>query len=62
MIKKRHIAFTEKKNKIVLRLNDDKRIQSIDLIETYAYGTNKNLLSEKENIKCNNILKGYTSD
>ena len=36
MIKKRHIAFTEKKNKIVLRLNDDKRIQSIDLIETYA--------------------------
>ena len=62
MIKKRHIAFTENKNKIVLRLNDDKRIQSIDLIETYAYGTNKNLLSEKENIKCNNILKGYTSD
>ena len=62
MIKKRHIAFTEKKKKIVLRLNDDKRIQSIDLIETYAYGTNKNLLSEKENIKCNNILKGYTSD
>ena len=32
-------------------------MQSIDSIETYAYGTSKNLESEKEEIKCNNIIK-----
>ena len=30
-------------------------MQSIDLIEAYAYGTRKILVSEKEEIKCNNI-------
>ena len=34
-------------------------MQSNDLLETYAYGTNKNVASEKEEIKCNNIMKGY---
>ena len=34
-------------------------MQSIDLIETYAYGTNKDLVSEKEDIKFNNIIKRY---
>ena len=28
-------------------------------METYVYGTNKDLLSEKEDIKCNNIIKKY---
>ena len=28
-------------------------------METYVYGTNKDLLSEKEEIKCNNIIKKY---
>ena len=32
-------------------------MQSIDLIETYAYETSKDLTSEKEEIQCNNILK-----
>ena len=32
-------------------------MQSIDLIETYAYGTIKDLVGEKEEIKCNNIIK-----
>ena len=32
-------------------------MQSIDLIETYAYGTIKDSVSEKEEIKCNNIIK-----
>ena len=32
-------------------------MQSIDLIETYAYGTSKNLVSDKEEIKCSNIIK-----
>ena len=32
-------------------------MQSIDSIETYEYGTSKDLESEKEEIKCNNIIK-----
>ena len=27
-------------------------MQSIDLIETYAYGTSKNLVCKREEIKC----------
>ena len=34
-------------------------MQSFDSIETYAYGTIKDLVSEKEEIKCNNIIKQY---
>ena len=34
-------------------------MQSINSIETYAYGTSKDLISDKEEIKCNNITKGY---
>ena len=34
-------------------------MQSIDSIETYAYETSKDLASEKEEIKCNNIIKRY---
>ena len=33
-------------------------MQSIYPMETYAYGTSKYLLSVKEEIKCNNIIKG----
>ena len=40
--------------KIALSSNDDKRMQSIELIEAYAYGTSKDLVSEIEQIKCNN--------
>ena len=40
-------VFAKEINKTVLSSNDDKRIQSIHLIETYAYGTSKDLLSEK---------------
>ena len=36
--------------------NDDKRRKSIESIETYAYRTSKDLLSEKKEIKCNNII------
>ena len=39
--------------------NDDKRMQSTDLIEIYAYGTSKYLVIEKEEIKCNNIINRY---
>ena len=34
-------------------------MQSIDLIETYAYGTSKVLITEKEESKCSNIIKQY---
>ena len=46
---KRHNGY-----KIALSSNDDKRMQSIDSIETYAYGASKDVVSEKEEIKCNN--------
>ena len=34
-------------------------MQSIDSIETYAYGTRKYLVSDKEEVKCNKIIKRY---
>ena len=34
-------------------------MQSMDLIETYAYRRSKNPASDKEEIKCNNIIKQY---
>ena len=34
-------------------------MQSIALIETYAYGTRKDIVSEKEEAKCNNRIKQY---
>ena len=37
-------------NKIVLSSNNDKRVQLIDSIETYEYGTSKYLVSEKKKL------------
>ena len=34
-------------------------MQSIDSIKTYAHGTSKDLVREKEEIKCSNIIKQY---
>ena len=34
-------------------------MQSIDLIETYAYGTCKDLVSDKIDIKYSNKIKQY---
>ena len=48
-------VFTEEVNKIAISTNDNKRIQSIDSIEIYAYGTSKDLLCKREVIKCKNI-------
>ena len=36
-----------------------RKMQSIDSVETYVYGTSKDLVSEKEEIKCNNITEWY---
>ena len=52
----RHNVFTEEVNKIASSSNDDKRMQSINLIETYEYGTGEDLVSDKEEIKRNNII------
>ena len=37
-------------------------MQSTDLIETYIWGMSKVLVSEKEEIKCSNIIKRYKND
>lgn len=37
--------------------NDGKRIQSIDSLEKYAYGTTEEMIHRKEEIKCSNIIK-----
>ena len=55
----RHNVFTEVINKIALSSDDDKRMQSIASIETYACGTSKDLICMKEKIKRNNIMKQY---
>ena len=45
-------VFTEKVKKIAVSANDDDEIiQSINLIETYAYGTTKDLICKKDKIK-----------
>ena len=58
----RHNVFTEEINNIVVFSNDDKRMQTIDSIETNAYGTSKDLLSEKEEIRFKNIIKRCKND
>ena len=42
-----------------LTSSNDHKMQSIDSIETYPYGTIKDLVSEKKEIKCSNIIKRY---
>ena len=35
-----HIVYTEEVNKIALSSNDDKRLQTLNRVTTYPYGTN----------------------
>ena len=55
--RERNNVFTEEIKKIALGSNDEKRMQSIDSIETYPYKMNKNLVCTKEEIIGNNIKK-----
>ena len=48
--------------KIALSSNDDKRMQLIDLKETYEDKTSKSIVSQKKEIKCTNIIKRYKND
>ena len=57
--REKHNFFTKEINKIDLSSNDNKRMQSNDSIETYAFGMSKGLVSEEEVIKYNNIMKRY---
>ena len=61
-ILKRHNVLTEEINKIALSSNDDKRMQSTDLMETYLYGMSKDLVSKKEVTECNNTIKRSKND
>ena len=55
----RHNVFTEEVNKILLISDDYRRMKSINSIETYAYGINKDLVFKKDEIKYNNIIRQY---
>ena len=39
--------------------NGDKTIQSIGSLETYAYGSNEQIIQKKNEIKFSNIIKQY---
>ena len=45
--------------KIALSSVDDEKMKSIDSTEANAHGTRKDLVSKKEEIKCNNTIKQY---
>ena len=55
----RHNVSTEEITKIALSSNDDKRIQSIDLLKTYSHGMNKDFVSKNEKIKRIKMIKQY---
>ena len=44
--KDRHNVLSEEINNIALSSNDDKKMELIDSIETYAYGMSKDVVSE----------------
>ena len=51
-----HNMYTEEVNKNALNSNDDKRLQTIDRVTKYTYGTNAFKLCESEmlsKIRCN---------
>ena len=54
--------FTECVNKIALSLNDDKTVQSINAIETHAYGKNEEIIHKKGQMKCINRIKFNTKN
>ena len=54
--------ITDVINNIALSSNNDKGMQPIYLIETYVYGTSEDLVIEKEQTKCNKVIKQYKND
>ena len=47
---KKSNVYTKEITKIALSSNNNKRIQSSDLIETYAHGTSKDVQKKKSNV------------
>ena len=55
-----HDVYTEEVNKIALRNNDDKRLQTFDEITTYSYGANALKVSKSEMLMAKDLfLKKY---
>ena len=59
--------YTEEVNKIALSSNDDKRIQTVDKVTTYPYGTNvfvvfKNEMLFKNKITCDQVKHRLETD
>ena len=48
--------YTEEVNKIALSSNDDKRLQTFGVIETYPYGTNAFKVCESEMMVVRDLL------
>ena len=48
--------YTEEVNKIALRSNNDKRLQTFNVIETYPYGTNAFKVCESEMMAVRNLF------
>ena len=44
----KHYLFIQNVNKTALGTNNDTKIKSIDSIETYAYGTNEEIMQKDE--------------
>ena len=42
-----HKVYTEEVNKIALRSDDDKRLQTFDKVTTYPYGTTNEMMIKK---------------
>ena len=67
IILKAQTRFESERNNILIEVikktalssNDEKRFQSIDLTESYARGTCKDLICKEEKNKCDNIIKQY---
>ena len=55
-------VFTKEISKIALNANDYERMKSIYSVETYVFGLSKDLVSEKDEIKCNKIINRYKND
>ena len=56
-----HEVYTKEVNKIALRINDDKRLQTFDKVTTYPYGTNAFKVCESEMMIVRDyFVKNYT--
>ena len=49
-------VYTEEVNKIALNSNDEKRLQTFNVIETYPYGTNAFKKCESEMMAVKNLI------